>query len=461
MRSGTARARGKNRVQPVALYAGSMNARPPFHRLSRWLFLSPLRDQVRRRRRSRNRPGFSGGCPCPRTSPRERATDNAVPGSRRDRDARSPVRPKTSARLAAFRQYGRNSRHDWPRFAVLPKLSQDCPAFAGTAETSARLPSVSRSCQLSARLPSVSPVLPKTAARMPNASPACRSSARPRRWGRLPELQQRLAAPGSVPLGKRGWIVAKNQFVVYKKFLDNRPRPSYSMRGMARNRLQERRKAPSAARAHSRRRGAPAGRSGSVPSNGPSACSKRREHARPERPHRRRRGVLRPVPIRSTKKLIRACTRGTWQRGSTPSGELSHRGHRGLRARAAGAADGQAADCSSWPPSVATPSAIHPRRRAGGPLGHAEISGGVASGELVPEDPSQELSETVRAAASSSAPRVPLRPRVPGCPPAAARGRSHRAHPPEAQENPLPAEVRVPRRNLLGRAPPLSSTCAL
>lgn len=95
-------------------------------------------------------------------------------------------------------------------------------------------------------------------------------------------------------------------------------------------------------------------------------------------------------------------------------------------------------------------------------LGHAEITGGVASGELVPEDPSQELSEDrprrrvivitprplfVRAfLAARRQPRVGDR-----IAPVLRRRR----------RTLLPAEVRVPRRNLLGRAPPLSSTCAL
>jgi hypothetical protein len=64
-------------------------------------------------------------------------------------------------------------------------------------------------------------------------------------------------------------------------------------------------------------------------------------------------------------------------------------------------------------------------------LGHTEISDGVASGELVPEDPPAPPRHRHH-------PASPLRPRVPGCPPAAARERSHRPPPPEAQENPAP-----------------------
>jgi hypothetical protein len=95
-------------------------------------------------------------------------------------------------------------------------------------------------------------------------------------------------------------------------------------------------------------------------------------------------------------------------------------------------------------------------------LGHTEISDGVASGELVPEDPSQELSEDrPRRRVIVTTPR-PLfvraflaarrQPRV-----------SDRIAPllRRRRRTLLPAEVRVPRRNLLGRAPPLSSTCAL
>jgi hypothetical protein len=95
-------------------------------------------------------------------------------------------------------------------------------------------------------------------------------------------------------------------------------------------------------------------------------------------------------------------------------------------------------------------------------LGHTEISDGVASGELVPEDPSQELSEDrPRRRVIVTTPRplfvraflaVRRQPRV-----------SDRIAPVlrRRRRTPLPAEVRVPRRNLLGRAPPLSSTCAL
>ncbi|HYC90288.1 MAG TPA: hypothetical protein VEO54_13815 [Thermoanaerobaculia bacterium] len=95
-------------------------------------------------------------------------------------------------------------------------------------------------------------------------------------------------------------------------------------------------------------------------------------------------------------------------------------------------------------------------------LAHTEIFDGVASGELVPEEPSQELPEDrprrrvivitprplfVRAfLAARRQPRVGDR-----IAPLLRRRR----------RTLLPAEVRVPRRNLLGRAPPLSSTCAL
>jgi hypothetical protein len=94
-------------------------------------------------------------------------------------------------------------------------------------------------------------------------------------------------------------------------------------------------------------------------------------------------------------------------------------------------------------------------------LGHTEIYNGVQSGEVVPEDP-QDVTEDgprrrvivirhkplfVRAfLAARRQPRIANR-----IAPILRRRR----------RTPLPAEVRVPRRNLLGRAPPLSSTCSL
>ena len=93
-------------------------------------------------------------------------------------------------------------------------------------------------------------------------------------------------------------------------------------------------------------------------------------------------------------------------------------------------------------------------------LGHTEIYNGVQSGELIPEDPQDALLDDrprrrvirhnplfVRAfLAARRQPRV-----------------SDRINPVlrRRRRTLLPAEVRVPRRNLLGRAPPLSSTCAL
>ena len=95
-------------------------------------------------------------------------------------------------------------------------------------------------------------------------------------------------------------------------------------------------------------------------------------------------------------------------------------------------------------------------------LGNTELDHGVASGELVPEDPSlQDPSGErprrriivirprplfVRAFLASRRPRVGER-----IAPVLRRRR----------RTLLPAEVRVPRRSLLGRAPPLSSTCLL
>ena len=90
-------------------------------------------------------------------------------------------------------------------------------------------------------------------------------------------------------------------------------------------------------------------------------------------------------------------------------------------------------------------------------LGQAEILNAVASGEVVPEDPSAERPRRrvipirrrplfVRAFLASRQPRVADR-----ITPILLRRR----------RTPRPAEIRVPRRNLRGRAPPLSSTCAL
>ena len=91
-------------------------------------------------------------------------------------------------------------------------------------------------------------------------------------------------------------------------------------------------------------------------------------------------------------------------------------------------------------------------------LGHKEVFNGVAAGELVPEDPSDDRPRRrvivltprplfVRAfLAARRQPRAADR-----ITPVLRRRRRTR----------LPAEVRVPRRNLQGRAPPLSSTCSL
>ena len=95
-------------------------------------------------------------------------------------------------------------------------------------------------------------------------------------------------------------------------------------------------------------------------------------------------------------------------------------------------------------------------------LGQTEILDSVASGEVVLEDPAQAQSEDrPRRRVIVLTPR-PLfvraflaarrQPRV-GDRIAPLLRRRRRTLP--------PAEVRVPRRNLLGRAPPLSSTCAL
>ena len=83
-----------------------------------------------------------------------------------------------------------------------------------------------------------------------------------------------------------------------------------------------------------------------------------------------------------------------------------------------------------------------------------EILGGLSTGELVPERPSDRRPRIavtprplfVRAFLASRQPRVSDR-----ITPALARRR----------RTPRPAEVRAPRHNLQGRAPPLSSTCAL
>ena len=91
-------------------------------------------------------------------------------------------------------------------------------------------------------------------------------------------------------------------------------------------------------------------------------------------------------------------------------------------------------------------------------LDHLEIYNGVASGKLVPEDPSTfarprryiitivHVPHYARAFLASRQPRVADR-----LTPLLQRRRRTR----------LPAEVRVPKRSLRGRAPPLSSTCSL
>jgi len=87
-------------------------------------------------------------------------------------------------------------------------------------------------------------------------------------------------------------------------------------------------------------------------------------------------------------------------------------------------------------------------------LAQLEVLGGLQTGELVPERPSDGRLRIVlaprplfvRAFLTSRQPRVSDR-----IAPALSRRR----------RTPRPAEVRVPRRNLRGRAPPLSSTCAL
>lgn len=93
-------------------------------------------------------------------------------------------------------------------------------------------------------------------------------------------------------------------------------------------------------------------------------------------------------------------------------------------------------------------------------LGHEEIFQGVQSGELVPEDPRvAQLDDRPRRRVIRHNPlfvraflSARRQPRV-----------SDRITPVlrRRRRTLLPAEVRVPRRNLLGRAPPLSSTCPL
>ena len=87
-------------------------------------------------------------------------------------------------------------------------------------------------------------------------------------------------------------------------------------------------------------------------------------------------------------------------------------------------------------------------------LAQIEVLGGLRTGELVPERPSDGRPRIVltprplfvRAFLASRQPRISDR-----ITPALLRRR----------RTPRPAEVRAPRRNLRGRAPPLSSTCAL
>lgn len=87
-------------------------------------------------------------------------------------------------------------------------------------------------------------------------------------------------------------------------------------------------------------------------------------------------------------------------------------------------------------------------------LAQVVVLGGLGTGELVPERPSDDRPRIV------VTPRplfvrtflISRRPRI-----------SDRITPVllRRRRTPRPAEVRVPRRNLQGRAPPLSSTCAL
>jgi len=87
-------------------------------------------------------------------------------------------------------------------------------------------------------------------------------------------------------------------------------------------------------------------------------------------------------------------------------------------------------------------------------LAQLEVLGGLQLGELVPEPPADARRRIVlaprrlfvRAFLTARQPRVSDR-----IAPALSRRR----------RTPRPAEVRVPRRNVRGRAPPLSSTCAL
>lgn len=95
-------------------------------------------------------------------------------------------------------------------------------------------------------------------------------------------------------------------------------------------------------------------------------------------------------------------------------------------------------------------------------LGNTALDHGVVSGELVPEDPSLQDP-------SGERPRrrvivIRSRPLFVRAFLASRRSRvADRIAPVlrRRRRTPLPAEVRVPRRNLLGRAPPLSSTCLL
>jgi hypothetical protein len=87
-------------------------------------------------------------------------------------------------------------------------------------------------------------------------------------------------------------------------------------------------------------------------------------------------------------------------------------------------------------------------------LAQVGVLGGLSTGELVPERPSDDRPRIVitprplfvRAFLVTRQPRVSDR-----ITPVLLRRR----------RTPRPAEVRVPRRNLQGRAPPLSLTCAL
>ena len=96
-------------------------------------------------------------------------------------------------------------------------------------------------------------------------------------------------------------------------------------------------------------------------------------------------------------------------------------------------------------------------------LGQAEIIGGVAAGEVEPEDPSVDPSAEDR-------PRrrviviAPRRSFIRAFLAARRRPRAADRITPvlrRRRRTPLPAEVRVPSRNLRGRAPPLSPACSL